>query len=106
MKIINLYENWVFHDDNPFAEPLLVDKEKRVLRFALRPGQVVKEHIAPSSPVHIVILEGEGLFSGEDGVEIQYGPGTLLVFDSGEKHSIRAVDEELIFVAFLHGAPA
>lgn len=46
MKIINLYENWVFHDDNPFAEPLVVDKEKRVLRFALRPGQAYRSQLA------------------------------------------------------------
>lgn len=105
MKSIALYENWVFHDENPYAEPLLVDSEKRVLRFALRPGQVVREHVAPSSPVHVLILKGEGIFTADDGSENHYGAGTLLVFDSGEKHSIRALEDELIFVAILHGAP-
>lgn len=105
MKMIKLYEDWVFHDDNPFAEPLVVDKEKRVLRFALRPGQYVAEHLAPNSPVHLVILQGQGVFTGRDEAEHECRPGTLLVFDSGEKHSIRALDEELVFVAFLHGAP-
>lgn len=105
MKSIALYENWIFHDENPYAEPLLVDSEKRVLRFALRPGQVVREHLAPSSPVHLLILRGEGIFTDGEGRENQYGEGTLLVFDSGEKHSIRALEDELVFATFLHGAP-
>jgi hypothetical protein len=29
-----------------------------------------------------------------------------LIFEPGEVHAIRAQDEELVFVAFLHGAPA
>jgi quercetin dioxygenase-like cupin family protein len=105
VKTISLYENWVFHEQNPYAEPLHVDTEKRVLRFALRPGQEVKEHLAPHSPVHILILQGQGIFTGEDGIEHSYDEGTLLIFDSGEKHSIRALNYELVFVAFLHGAP-
>lgn len=105
MHAIALYDNWIFHDTNPYAEPLHVDTEKRVLRFALRPGQVVREHTAPSSPVHLVILQGQGLFAGGDGQEQPFGVGTLLIFDAGEKHSIRALDEDVVFVAFLHGAP-
>jgi quercetin dioxygenase-like cupin family protein len=105
MQEIRLHEDWVFHEENPFAEPLYVDHEKRVLRFALRPGQVVKEHVAPSSPVHIIILKGHGTFTGDDGIEHQHGQGRLLIFDSGEKHSIRAQDVDLVFIAILHGAP-
>lgn len=29
----------------------------------------------------------------------------MLIFDPGENNVIRAVDEELVFVGFLHGAP-
>ncbi len=105
MKPFKLYENWVFHDDNPYAEPLHVDAEKRILRFALRPRQQVREHVAPNSPVHIVVLKGQGVFTGADGVEHQHGEGTLLIFDSGEKHSIRALEEDLVFMVILHGAP-
>lgn len=105
MKVIHLYEDWVFHEANPYAEPLHVDAEKRVLRFALQPGQEVKEHLAPHSPVHVIILQGSGIFTGEDGSENEYGQGVLLLFDSGEKHRIRALDEPLVFLAILHGAP-
>lgn len=105
MKPIQLYENWIFNPKNPNAEPLDVDQEMRILRFALRPGQQVREHLAPHSPVQLIILQGQGIFTGEDGLEQQHGQGTLLTFSSGEKHSIRALEDDLVFVAILHGAP-
>ncbi len=45
------------------------------------------------------------MFAGRDGKEQEFGPNSLLVFDTGEKHSVRALDEDLVFVGFLHGAP-
>ncbi len=105
MLSISLHENAVFHDKDPYAEPLFVDKDGRILRFALNPGQSVREHMAPHSPVYIVVLKGIGLFSGGDNREQRFGPGTLLVLSAGETHSIRAEGEELVFLAFLHGAP-
>jgi len=105
MISIPLHDNLVFHDKDPYAEPLFVDKTSRILRFALKPGQSVREHMAPHSPVTIVVLKGSGLFSGGDGREQRYGPGTLLVFDAGETHAVLAEAEELVFVAFLQGAP-
>jgi quercetin dioxygenase-like cupin family protein len=105
MQSFNLHDNVVFHDKDPYAEPLFVDKTGRILRFALHPGQSVREHMAPHSPVYIVILKGNGVFSGSENREQHFGPGTLLVFDTGEPHAIRAEGEELVFVTFLHGAP-
>lgn len=105
MEVFQLNKDWIFNEKDPYAEPLHVDPEKRVLRFALRPGQEVREHLAPHSPVLIVILQGEGVFTGGDDVEQRFGEQTLLIIDSGEKHSIRALDNDLVFVAFLHGVP-
>jgi quercetin dioxygenase-like cupin family protein len=105
MQAISLRDNWVFHDENPYAEPLFVDSNGRILRFTLKPGQSVQEHTAPNSPVYIVVLKGSGLFSGGDEEKQQFGAGALLVFDIGEKHAIHAEDEELVFIAFLHGVP-
>lgn len=105
MLCIPLNDNWVFHDRDPYAEPLFVGESGRILRFALKPGQSVREHTAPHSPVYIVVLKGTGLFSGSDAQEQSFGPGTLLVFDIGEPHAVRALDEEVVFVAFLHGVP-
>jgi hypothetical protein len=50
MKTFNLTNGWEFHEPDPFAQPLHVAADGRILRFALRPGQVVKEHMAPTHP--------------------------------------------------------
>ena len=105
MKSMSLLEKVEFHDHYPNAEPLFVSAEARVLRFALRPGQVVREHNAPHSPVLVVVLQGQGMFAGADGVEQQFGPNSLIIFNAGENHSMRALNENLIFVAFLREAP-
>lgn len=105
MKINMLMENWEFNDKNPFAQPLFVAQDGRILRFALRPGQIVREHQAPHSPVYIVVLKGQGMFAGADGEEKLLGPNALAIFESGENHSMRALEEDLVFVTFLHGAP-
>lgn len=105
MQTFQLEQNYVFYDRDPFAQPLYVDKMGRILRFMLKPGQSVVEHTAPHSPVYIVVVSGTGRFSGGDGEAQSYGPGSLLVFAPGEPHAIYAQEEELVFVAFLHGAP-
>jgi quercetin dioxygenase-like cupin family protein len=103
MKADLLLEQLEFHNDNPYAQPLLVSPQSRILRFMLKPGQRIAEHAAPHSPFHVVILQGTGMFSGSDGVEHSFGPNTLLTFDVGETHSVRALDEPLVFLGFLQG---
>jgi quercetin dioxygenase-like cupin family protein len=105
MQSVQLLENVEFRDNNPYSQPLLVAPHSRILRFSLRPGQAVAEHQAPTSPVHIVVLQGHGLFAGGDGQETRFGPNALLMFEAGERHSIRALDEDLVFVVFLREAP-
>lgn len=104
MKTINLLENWQFGPNGAHAEPLHVDKSGRAILFTMKPGQIIREHNAPSSPFYVVILSGQGVFSGGDGVEQSVGANTLLVFDPAEQHVIRALDE-LVFVGILHGVP-
>jgi quercetin dioxygenase-like cupin family protein len=104
MKLINLKENWEFDNKGAHAQPLYADKNGRAILFTLKPGQSIREHNAPSSPFYLVILSGQGVFSGGDNLEQTFGPNTLLVFDPGEDHFVRALDE-LVFVGFLHGAP-
>jgi quercetin dioxygenase-like cupin family protein len=104
MNVTNLLENLTFGSENHHAEPLHVDRQGRAILFTLKPDQSIQEHNAPSSPFFVVVLKGQGVFTGSDGVEHTCGPNTLLVFDAGEQHTVRAVDE-LVFVGFLHGAP-
>lgn len=105
MKAIQLLEGLEFHDKDPYAQPLHVAKDGRALRFTLQPGQSVTKHNAPHSPVFIVVLKGNGIFSGGDNIENLFGPNSLLIFDAGENHAIRALDEELVFLLILHGVP-
>ena len=106
MKTTNLMEGIQFNENDAHAEPLYVDKDGRAIRFALKPGQAIKEHHASNSPFYAVVLKGQGMFAGGDGKEIKCIPNTLLLFDPNENHTIRALNEELVFVGFLHGAPS
>ena len=104
MKSINLSEDWKFDEKGPHAEPLHVDRNGRAILFKLQPGQTIRAHNVPSSPFFVVILEGQGIFAGQDGVEQVVGSNTLLVFEPAEQHRVQAL-EKLVFVGFLHGAP-
>lgn len=105
MNSFDLMKDVEFKSEHPVAQSILADKDTRLIRFSLLPGQSIKEHSAPSSPVYIIILEGRGLFSdGEKGVR-EFGENTCIKYEQGEKHSIQATDENLVFVALLKGSP-
>lgn len=103
MKSKQLLKDLEFHDTVPFAQPILVDANSRILRWMLKPGQKVEEHQVPDSPFYVVILKGRGMFASADGQEYEYGPHDLLLFEPSERHAVRALDEELVFVSFLQG---
>ncbi len=105
MKTMQLLNELDLSARHAHAEGLYVDKNGRVLRYTLKPGQSFREHQTPESPSYIVVLKGQGIFAGADGKEERIGPNALLIFDPGEKHIIRAIDQELVFVGFLRGAP-
>jgi quercetin dioxygenase-like cupin family protein len=52
------------------------------------------------------VLAGKGAFASSDGKEQTYGPNSLLILGPGEEHSVRALDEKLVFVGFLDGVPS
>lgn len=101
MKSKQLFEDLEFHDAEPFAQPLLVDQRSRIIRWMLKPGQQIAEHNVPHSPFYVVVLKGQGMFAGRDGQEQTYGAGSLLILEPGEPHTVRALDDELVFVSFM-----
>ncbi|MCC7165255.1 MAG: hypothetical protein IT331_22335 [Anaerolineae bacterium] len=105
MKAAPLLERLEFDAAKPHAAALYVDKQGRAILWTLEPHQTIHDHRVPESPFYVVILQGHGWFSGADGKEEQFGPNTLLVFETDELHGVRAGDERLVFVGFLHGAP-
>lgn len=104
MKSTQLLSKIHYREEGPNAEPLYVDRNGRAILFTLKPGQCIKGHEVPFSPFYAVILRGHGLFAGGDGQERRMGPDDLLIFDPAEEHQVRAEDEELAFIGFLHGA--
>ncbi len=106
MKATQILSKAQFRDEGPSADPLYVDKNGRAILFALKPGQSIKGHEVPDSPFYVVVLQGHGFFAGSDGKERRVGPNELLVFDPGEAHTVRAGDDNLVFLGFLHGVPS
>lgn len=105
MRTMDLMSELEFHDRDPYAQPLYVDQHVRAIRFMLKPGQSITEHQASTSPFNVVVLKGQGVFTGPDGIEHRVGPNTMVLFEPGEQHGVRALDEEFVFVGFLHGVP-
>ena len=105
MRTMQLMDELKFKENEPSAEPLLVDKDGRILRFCLQPHQQMTEHNVPHSPFSVVVLKGQGIFTDGAGKEAQLGPNALIVFEPGENHAVRALEQELVFVGFLAGVP-
>lgn len=104
MQVIDMMDGLEWHDSGSAgrAEALQYDRKgRRALRWTLRAGQEVKEFTTEQTPIHVVVLLGEGVFTGGDGQEQRLGPNSLIVFDVGESHSARAL-RNLVFIAFLH----
>jgi quercetin dioxygenase-like cupin family protein len=103
MHSFDLTDHVEYDDRHAHAEPIYVDKHGRAILFTLAPGQAIDEHQAPSSPFYVIILSGQGAFTGGDGTRKVAGPNTLLIFDPGESHSVQALGENLAFIGFLRG---
>ena len=101
MKVEYLLENLKFNDDHPHAETLFNNETSKVIRFCLKPGQEIKEHQAHRYKLNIIILRGKGIFAGGDGQERCFYPFTLLQFEVNELHKVSAIEQELVFIAFL-----
>jgi quercetin dioxygenase-like cupin family protein len=66
MKTAQLLSDLEFHDEHPYAQPLFVAETGRVLRFLLKAGQRIDDHNVPGSPFFVVVLKGQGVFTGAD----------------------------------------
>ncbi len=106
MQTMDLFEGIEFSSERPEAQALYVSRNGRVIRWNLKPGQSIKQHNVPDSPFYVVVLQGNGMFAGGDQKEFAVGEDTLVVFEPGENHTIRAIDDELVFIGFLAGAPS
>lgn len=104
MQAIYIDPNLEFPKNTPAATGLYVEPSGRALLFTLRAGEEIAEHNAPNSPLFAYILKGRGEFAGQDGQSAEFGPGTLLVFETGEDHTVRAL-EDLAFLGIMEPVP-
>ncbi|MDX1416978.1 MAG: hypothetical protein R3293_22430 [Candidatus Promineifilaceae bacterium] len=105
MRTFDLMSGIEFKERQPHAQSLHSNEDARALRFAFLPGQSIRAHQSPHSPIHLVVLKGQGMFAGEDGLERQCGPGMMVAFEAAEMHTVRALDEELVFISIFNGVP-
>lgn len=88
-------------EPHPFAQPTLADNEDSILSWILKPDESIIINQVPSSPFYMLVLKGSGMVASGDEPEQEFGPNTLLIFESNEALSMRAIDEEMIVVGFL-----
>jgi quercetin dioxygenase-like cupin family protein len=71
--------------------------ESRSVVLALPAGEALQDHEVHER-AHLVVVDGDVEVSTGDAT-VAAGPGTLLVFDPGERHEVRAVtDVRLLLV--------
>lgn len=105
MRVFNLHDEVQFDEEQAHAESIHSNDEGRALRFALLPNQKIENFQTPSSPVHLVVLQGKGTFVDANGEEKFVEAGTLVVFDANETHSVYTKDEKLVYIAIYNENP-
>lgn len=103
MKVL-AHEPPATRGDRPGTALAHDEPNARLVRFHLVPGQEVPPHTNPSTVIAVVVA-GSGTFAGEDG-EAHLRPGDVAVYRPGERHSMRAGNEPLHFVAILAPGPS
>jgi quercetin dioxygenase-like cupin family protein len=89
MKLIDLNDLTKFTPEKPHRELLYDSPNLRVLVFNFEPGQELPVHSHPAdSDVTLMILEGEGEFTGTN--EMPAKPGTVQIMPVCEPHGLKA----------------
>jgi quercetin dioxygenase-like cupin family protein len=89
MKFIDLKEADNFTADKPYRKLLYDSPNLRVLAFNFEPGQELPVHSHPAdSDVTLMILEGEGEFTGAH--EMPARAGLLQIMPVTEPHGLKA----------------
>lgn len=71
----------------------------KVINFNFKAGQKLPIHSHDiEGQLSIAVLEGKGMFLGDNGVELDANPGDVLISDISEPHGIRAVSELRVLV--------
>ena len=103
MDLFKLMKNIEYSDgEHGHAQVLYADAASRALRFTLKKGQKI-DNFCPHSPLQVIVLKGSGVFESMKGYQT-VGNSTLIYFAEDEEFSVRAENEELIFIAIMRGS--
>ena len=75
----------------------------RMVIFRIEPGQQVAPHTSPSTVV-LSVVSGSGVVLAGDG-ERAVRAGEIVVYEPGELHGMRALDEQLVIAAIIAPRP-
>ena len=90
MKVVSLQDTAKFKTDKFFRELLFDSPNLRVLNFNFEPGQELPVHSHEAdSEVALLILEGEGVFTGGP-QEVPFKAGALAIMPVSEPHGLKA----------------
>ncbi len=90
MKLVKLSEVSKFNSEHPHRELLYDSPCMRVLAFYFEPGQELPIHSHPAdSEVSLLILEGEGVFTGGE-AEVPAKSGSLEIMPVSQPHGLKA----------------
>jgi quercetin dioxygenase-like cupin family protein len=98
MDVYSLPERARYQKDRPYLDIVHDHHAFRILVFNFEPGQELPVHQHPAeSEVAIMVLKGEGVFTGAE-EEIQARPGSLLICKVSEPHGVRATTRMQVLV--------
>jgi quercetin dioxygenase-like cupin family protein len=94
MKKTSITDQLVFKTDKPAISVLLDTDHSKEVRIAMRKGQKMKEHKAPS-PIVIELFDGEIEF-GVNGENLALKKGDLVALDANVPHDLYCTKDCII----------